>query len=50
MKKKYTFTSETIKYKGYTLHRIKALKDIVINTEITIKKGRKQWNSNRSVT
>lgn len=39
MKKKYTFTSETIKYKGYTLHRIKALKDIVINTEITIKKG-----------
>lgn len=39
MEKKYTFTSETIKYKGYTLHRIKALKDIVINTEITIKKG-----------
>ena len=39
MKKKYTLTSETIKYKGHTLHRIKALKDIVINTEITIKKG-----------
>ena len=39
MEKKYTFTSETIKYKGYTLHRIKALKDIVINTEITIEKG-----------
>ena len=38
MKKKYTLTSETIKYKGHTLHRIKALKDIVINTEITIKK------------
>ena len=38
-RKKYELTGETIKYKGYTLHRIKALKDIVINTEITIKKG-----------
>ena len=34
MEKKYTFTSDTIKYKGYTLHRIKALKDF-----LTVKKG-----------